>query len=178
MTNEQIPTKEKGKFSKEVMRVPQSEIDGKTLINIYSKGLTPLGRALTHFAKTPFVHPKYGNFNSMEGFWHWFKSVERSDILRELSGAAALNFGRTQTVHHLATFPEEIMEANRHKVDQHPRIKEMLIESTLPFDHYYYYGDGDKYVLIRPHCHNWLCRGFDDIRSDLKGEARKVIIPD
>lgn len=147
--------------------IPQAEVDGVTLINIYSRGLTELGRGLTHFAYAPFTHPAYGRFNCMEGFWHWFKSVERDDRLRVMSGREALSFGRTQTVKYDADFNKVIMEANLHKINQHLRLKKMLIESTLPFDHYYFYGkDGDQ-IIIRPPCQKWLCEGFEEIRKNL-----------
>lgn len=45
--------------------------DGVTHINIYSKGKTELGRWLTNFSYSPFNHPEYGKFLSMEGFWCW-----------------------------------------------------------------------------------------------------------
>lgn len=148
--------------------IPQSEIDGPVLINIYSKGLTPLGRGLTHFANTPFTHPDYGPFNCMEGFWHWFKSVERDDRLRTMMGHEALAFGRTQTVKYDPDFNQKIMEANLHKINQYPHLKAMLIESTKPFDHYYFYGKDGSQIIIRPKCQKWLCEGFEEIRRNLK----------
>lgn len=38
--------------------------DGVDHINIYSRGRTPLGQALSNFAHTPFEHPKDGKFAS------------------------------------------------------------------------------------------------------------------
>ena len=48
--------------------------DGIDHINTYSKGKTELGKLLTNFAHTPFVHPKYGEFQSVEGFWYFKKT--------------------------------------------------------------------------------------------------------
>ena len=41
------------------------KLDGIEHINIYSKGKTELGRLLTNFAQTPFIHPEYGRFESV-----------------------------------------------------------------------------------------------------------------
>jgi hypothetical protein len=57
------------KYGNIEMWIPEE--DGVTHINIYSKGKTELGRWLTNFSYSPFNHPEYGKFLSMEGFWYW-----------------------------------------------------------------------------------------------------------
>jgi hypothetical protein len=52
------------------MDIKPSE-DGVTHINVYSRGNTELGRLLSNFAHTPFSHPEFGEFASVEGFWYW-----------------------------------------------------------------------------------------------------------
>ena len=43
--------------------------DGVDHINIYSRGKTQLGRMLSNFYLSPFNHPVYGGFNTVEGFY-------------------------------------------------------------------------------------------------------------
>jgi hypothetical protein len=47
------------------MDIKPSE-DGVTHINVYSRGNTELGRLLSNFAHTPFSHPEFGEFASVE----------------------------------------------------------------------------------------------------------------
>src|SRR5882724_14111 len=69
--------------------------DGIDHINIYSKGATELGRALSNFAHSP-VKLKDGNFASLEGYWYWLLSNKdaKAEILRKLYGWEAKKAGR------------------------------------------------------------------------------------
>lgn len=143
-----------------------AKLDGVSHINIYSKGQTALGKALSHFHFSPFVHPHYGPFNSMEGFWYYVKSSVKDDQLRVLTGHKAKEYGKKLPAKRRDNFKEVIIEANFHKIEQNARIKEMMIESVLPFDHYYLFGNGP--VFVRPPGFGWLVDGFAAIRAELK----------
>ncbi|MNU19603.1 hypothetical protein D3C71_78340 [compost metagenome] len=140
--------------------------DGVTHINVYSRGNTDLGRMLAHFTFSPFVHPYYGPFNSMEGFWYYIKARKPEDALRTLHGWEAKELGKQLEHMRRPNFKELIVEANFHKITQNPRLLAMMKGSVLPFDHYYLYGPGK--ILIRPKGFEWLVEGFESIRTMVK----------
>ena len=146
------------------------EDDGVTHINVWVKGKTELGRALSHFFESPFIHPFFGPFVSMEGFWHYIQSEERPDILRSLSGIAAKKKGKALTWAYVDNFHEIINGGNFYKIEQNPHLKEMFVNSTLPFDYYYLFtpkGDaaGLAPTIVRPSGYEWLVAGFEENRK-------------
>lgn len=141
-------------------------VDGVNHINIWHTGATELGRQLSHTTETPFIHPYFGPFNSIEGFWYYIRSETKDDKLRMMFGQEAKNYGRKLTHIWVDGFPSIIMAANFHKIDQRPELKKMFVESTLPFDHYYLFGPGK--VLVRPKVHGWLVGGFENLRRLMK----------
>jgi hypothetical protein len=80
--------------------------DGIDHINIYSRSGCQLGFFLSHFSKTPFVHPDYGNFESMEGFWYFAKTGFQHNYLRGLYGNEAKAFGKKLEIVHNDNFLE------------------------------------------------------------------------
>lgn len=152
--------------------------DNITHLNIYSRGVSRVGRLLSHFTYSPFVHPQYGPFNSMEGFWYYLKAADGCrglDQMRVLSGRDAKRQGKMLPIQRRARFKAAIIEANFHKVMQNAELKALLLESTLPFDHYYLFEpqvpDGQELpppVFIRPPGFGWLVEGFEGIRQELK----------
>jgi hypothetical protein len=141
-----------------------SFVDGKDHINIWFKGDTELGRMLSHFYAMPFVHPYFGPFHSMEGFWYYIKTAEHDDKLRSLSGVEAKKAGKQFTQIMVDDFQDIIMAANFHKIDQNPHLKELFVASTLPFEYYYRHGPGG--VVIRPsEGNNWLVDDFTYLRE-------------
>lgn len=143
-----------------------AKLDGVTHINIYTLGKTELGKGLAHFTFSPFKHPYYGPFNSMEGFWYFIKAKEPDDTLRNLAGYKAKEYGKKLPGRFRENFKEIVVDANFHKIDQNPRLKQLIVESVLPFDHYYLYGPGN--LLIRPKGFEWLVEGFEHIRVLLR----------
>lgn len=140
--------------------------DGVDHINIHSVGKTELGRLLSHFAHTPFTHPFFGPFYSMEGFWYFARSGFTEDRLRYLSGFRAKQAGRDLKYKYYDEFKEDIIAANYQKIIQHERIRELMVASELPFDHYYTFGPNS--VHVTPKESEWLIKGFEDIRLALK----------
>lgn len=117
------------------------EEDGHTHINVYSKGRTTLGRALSNFARRPFEHPRHGHFESIEGLWYWL-SV-RDDRLRSAYGFDAKKLGRSLRAADWradATFQRDVAEGIWAKIDAHDDIRVALQQSTLPLLHYYVFG--------------------------------------
>ena len=146
----------------------KNDDDGVLFINIYSKGLSELGRALSHFTHAPFVHPTYGSFNCMEGYWHYVGGDIKDERLRTAPGYIAKKIGKTLTKSYKPDFQDLIMEGNRLKIEGNPRLKKLFIESTLPFYHFYVQENG---WITKPKAGEWLCEGFDKLRNDMRIEA-------
>lgn len=140
--------------------------DGVDHINIHSMGKTELGKLLSHFAHTPFTHPYFGPFYSMEGLWYFARSGFVENRLRYLSGFRAKQVGKELPYHWYKDFKEDIIAANYQKIIQHERIRDLMIESELPFDHYYTFGPNS--VHVTPKSTDWLVEGFEAIRMALK----------
>lgn len=144
--------------------------DGTLHINIWIHGKTELGRMLAHFYHQSFIHPVLGPFNSMEGLWHYVKTKEKDDALRKLSGIKAKEYGKKLTRQHVKNFHEIIIAANFYKIEQIPKLKQLMVESTLPFDFYFFHGP--EHVFIKPTGYEWLVDGFENIRQMLR-EGRR-----
>lgn len=149
-------------------------LDGVEYINIYLHGKTELGQMLAHFYKSPFLHPYFGSFNSMEGFWHYIKTQEKDDRLRVMTGPEARKLGKTLTRHYIKNFHDVITAANFYKIEQNEKLKKLFVESTLPFDYYYLFGPGQ--VLVRPTGGEWLLESFTKIRTMMKEGERPADI--
>ena len=148
-------------------------LDGTTHINAYSKGKTQLGRALSNFAYTPFIHERYGlTFASVESFWYWLSTGKIHDELRTLSGLKAKRVGRSFPRVPVECFEAEIKEAVECKIRQHPVLQTMFLESSLPFVHYYWYGTpGDRVAIkLLPEL-TWVSEYLNDLRSLMKDEG-------
>jgi hypothetical protein len=147
--------------------------DGITHINVYSKGKTKLGRSLTNFARIGFTHPRYGMFESIEGFWYWLKTGMIHDELRVLHGFKANEEGKKIEKIDVCDFEQQIKEAIFYKVEQCPALIEALKESTLPFSHYYYYGDPNNCKIIANDNSKWFVDYLELIRLYCKGSVKR-----
>ena len=143
------------------------EEDGITHINVYSKGKTWLGRRLSNFDWSP-VDLEDGKFHSIEGYWYWLSSDhEDKDDLRHLYGYAAKMRGRElrgKDWIETEEFKEKIKRAITVKINQHFHIQKKLVESTLPFTHYYVFGD--RVVLVEKG--KWILEHLEQLRTSLK----------
>lgn len=160
--------------------------DGKTHINIYSKGATKLGQDLTNFSFMPVMIPTYGLFNSIEGYWYYTKlrmlhrewtEAQMTSIktLRNLHGYMAKKTGsellKVVSEEEWNDFDEEtfrglIKEAIRLKIGSSYPLQKELSELTLPLVHYYTYGSGDKKV-VREGSAQWIVDFIDRLRLEL-----------
>lgn len=136
------------------------ENDGVDHLNIYSRGATHLGRVLSNFSHTPFTHPQYGHFESLEGFWYWLRSGMRHEVLKELWGFEAKREGRLYEKVICDNFQEEIKKAIQLKIEQTPYLKERFIKSNLPFKHYYNYGG----KVVEPKDSQFIIEFLDELR--------------
>lgn len=149
---------------------PIPEDDGVAFINIYIKGVTELGRKASHFTHMPFVHPVYGPFQNMEGYWHYIKSEERPDELRYMTGHQAKMFAASLKQREVDNFQELIFEGNYCKAIQNPEYKDLLMnfKPELPFEHFYMWGEDQSNASpIRPRTFEWLTASFERLREML-----------
>ena len=164
--------------------------DGIDFINIWFKGKTELGQMLSHFYNSPFEHPYFGPFNSMEGFWHFIQTIEKDNELsvpihynklRSLSGMAAKNYGKSLTWHKVDQFYEIIEAANYYKIEQNTKLYNMFVSSKLPFEMYFIKkssgdADGQGEIVIKLENYRWLLNSFEKIRIMMQYDERPKII--
>ncbi len=142
----------------------EHEIDGVHHINIYSRGATWLGRWLSNFQHAPFTHDDHGSFASIESYWYWLKTGMRHDRLRPLYGVAAKNEGERHPVVPCPEFEEHIKASLYLKIMQNPVAIPPLVESNLPFLHYYVY----QKRIIRVEGGEFVIEEWERIRQLLK----------
>ena len=111
--------------------------DGINHINIWESGETNLGKALSSFTALPFEHSEYGSFVSIEGFWHYIRSVTKDDNLRLLSGHNARTFGRTLESQEVKDVYYVVADANWQKIKSYPALVNEIKNLRIPFDSYY-----------------------------------------
>jgi len=153
------------------MAIWHPKTESENHINIYSNSCVPLGRALSNFAHFPFKHPEYGTFQSVEAAYYWLFTGKQHDELKPLWGLEAKRFGQSlpKDVKLDKKFKEEISYFIGLKVLQHPYILDLLIHSTLPFTHYYYFGDIENCVVKdMSREHNYMVEACETIRIELK----------
>ena len=148
--------------------------DGNFHINIYSKGKTHLGRWLSNFTHSPFTHPEYGRFESMEGFWYWASTGMEHHVLKSVWGFKAKQVGREFPKIKNSKFRAMIKSAMRCKLKQHPSELENFVNSKLPFEHYYYYGNvqDHRVKLIIPPSGKMLIDILNELREELRAENK------
>lgn len=121
----------------------ESKNDGIDHINIYSKAKTELGRLLSNFSYSPVDLGEDGKFDSIEGYWYWLLcNHQHKDKLRTAWGAEAKELGRFLNAQDWPTdksewFELKIKRALLKKAESNARIQKLLIETNLPFYHYY-----------------------------------------
>jgi hypothetical protein len=150
-----------------------SFLDGVDHINIYSRGVTQLGRQLSNFAHTPF-ECEDGRFASVEGYWYWLgcDPVNRPEVLRRIHGYRAKKEGRLLREKIMPldedVFRRKIKAALRMKIAYHERLAGDLRRSRLPFVHYYTSAGR----VIVPSSGAWICQEYEAIRAELQATSR------
>lgn len=151
--------------------------DGKTFINVYSKGQTHLGRALSNFSPTPFKHPIYGHFASMEGYWYWIKTGKQHHQLKRLYGHSAKSAGTKLMSVHNPDFQKTILEGIECKILQTPEIMEAFrTKPPMPLEHYYVFGVIEKKVVPKEE-HRWQLNAMKALWEKVYGETHPEFVP-
>lgn len=125
------------------------ETDGYDHIRIHPRAHTYLGRAMWHGARSPFRHPRYGQFASMEAYWQWLRTGRRHEHLRSLYGKRAYSCGLRHDTVPMHGFRRAIVEGLSCRIEQSASTLMLLRMSTLPFLQYSNDDDGSDYTVIR-----------------------------
>lgn len=152
--------------------------DGISHCNVYTKGLTKLGRGMSNLSDANIDHPRYGLFRTLEGLWYFLKSGMTDDWFRLMSGYDCRKRGKTITTVWNNNFHRDFKIGIVLKILASDELREDLKASTLPFVHYYYYGKTpDKMKLVVPKGHEWQMEFWDSMRRQLKEgkDLNKVI---
>lgn len=151
-----------------------SGIDGVDHINIWDRGETELGMVLSPMADISFKHNVFGPFRSVEGFWHYIRSVTKDDRNRRTYGLYAKKLGETFDTQMVDDFRAIILDAHYQKISQYQAIIDEVKASVLPFELYTLWHTKEQKAAgipgryIRPVSAAWLMKGFEEIRSALK----------
>lgn len=118
-------------------------IDGVNCVNIYSKGRTEIGKALSNMANIPIIGTsKSGEthrFASVEAWWYWFSTGKKYHHLKNLYGFEAKQEGRKYEKVFAVT-PEIFREVAIMKLTQNRHLIEPFVFNRLIYVHYYDYG--------------------------------------
>jgi len=141
--------------------------DGITHINIYSQGKTKLGKMLSNFYESDFVHPKYGKFKTVEGLWYWLRTGKAHIEFRGMSGFKCKEFGRTKKNNSDfiidERFKKDILIAIEIKINSNTELLKLFKSSKLPFEHYYVNNN----VIKKLPQYNWIVEGIEKIRKKM-----------
>lgn len=135
--------------------------DGVDHINIYSAAKTALGRKLSNFSNNPFTHPEFGRFESIEGFWYWYSTGQKFDILKTKWGIDAKAYGKKKARIKVEDFEERILECIHYMLQENQELYDLLLASSLPLTHYYSYSN----VLKDNPSAEFMLKEFDLLRS-------------
>lgn len=119
------------------------EDDGVDHIRIDIGAKTKLGRYLANTARTPFRHPRFGTFESLEGFWQYLSSGCKHSICKNTHGRAALLLGHSLDKIYQASFHNTIADALRCKIIQSDVLPGLISDNKLPFALYEVDAQGD-----------------------------------
>ena len=157
--------------------------DGLTHINVYSRSRSELGRICSNLTYSPFEHPEYGHFDSVEGFWYWLSLGQKFDEFRTLHGFQCKQLGmsikaalKQQRIERpeVKDFESQIKKAILLKVEQNSKLSHLLKAIDLPLMHYYIYGNvlegPTKYKLVFPTQFNWVIEYIELIRQYLNNK--------
>lgn len=154
------------------------EDDGVGHINIYSNGRTRLGRWMSNFDHSPFTHPIYGKFASMEAYWYWAATGRIHDQLRPMWGISAKSTGaklpRVQMDD--LEFKQMILEGFLCKTLATPEAMKDMAGSHLSFAHYYAFAskrnpEAKQTVIDQSGKHLWQLQAWTWIRFLLQSNG-------
>lgn len=154
------------------------ELDGLNHLNVWSQAKTPLGRWLSNFTYSPFTHPMYGRFASVEAYWYWVASGRTQNQLRPLYGVSAKKVGIQieRVPMEEGDFHDAVTEAFVVKLATYPDMMNMLADNTLPLKHYFNYAGR---IIDQTSRHGWQLERWETLSRMLRArrEGREMERP-
>ena len=139
--------------------------DGVDHINFARQARTDLGKLLSNHSMLAFNHSLAGPFKSMEGFWHYIRSIDNDDRFRVMNPQRAYLHSRNTKSHdYVRNFRLIILDAHWQRINQYSDLITALTELQIPLDYYGVKND----VRVRPVPGYWLIQGFTAIQTALK----------
>lgn len=146
--------------------------DGKTHVNVYSRGATSLGRALSNLSECNIEHPYFGHFRTLEGLWFYMKTGFREDSFRIIKGVAARELGKKLPTAHYPLFSKMFKLGMLEKLEKNPALQRDLLNNELPLAHYYLYGT----KIMMQDRHQWQLDYWMLLRTALKNTGSLEVI--
>lgn len=149
----------------------------KTPVNIYSQSEDTLGRMLSNFYSSTVSHPEYGDFATIEGFWHWLSTGCQFNEYRTMNGFSAKQAGTKMKDIKVPVpyFEDKIMEMIKLKILQNPAIFRRFVKSSVPFEHKYVYGDRANAKVVDLPKYKWIVDGIEALRQEFQKQTKVII---
>lgn len=168
-----VQVKEPTKKREELPAVNSLGAEGEDHINTHFQSDNDLGRALSTYGSYPFNHPEYGRFRTVHGFMCWLGNPNQPDNYRNMPAYDVENHRLASASIPIKNYRFTLMQATWMKIQAHPEIGRMLVDSKLRLDHYYLKyltpgpGNNKKRIRIRPDTAPIMIRAFEEIRTAL-----------
>lgn len=107
-------------------------VDGVDAIFVTSSGQTMLGQMLHTSAYCPIVHPTYGYFVCLRGFYAWLATGCQHEVYRVLYGSDINRVVYTHRDHLVSPRQEDLCTAVDLKLAQNLTLRHMFFSCTLP----------------------------------------------
>lgn len=143
--------------------------DGFDHIRIHPSAETALGRLLCNAAHLPLIHPIYGEFACMEGYWQWLRTGMQHELFRTVMGHRAYSIGMRYTTLVIPDFRKRVLEGLDCKITQGTygggkRLSDLIVLSNIPFVQYALDLDYGDYIV--DHNFQWFHEGLTQIREN------------
>lgn len=149
--------------------------DGVDHINIWPFSDSPVGRAIALDKISTWDHPFLGSFLTIEAVHilaraktidESYRKARPQDLRQLLSNNTGKFYARNQ----VRNLDAALLHCAYVRLLSEPKTVKMLIESTLPFDHYWRekLEEGKVPRYSRRDNHSWIVPGFNEIREAFK----------
>lgn len=149
--------------------------DGITHINIYTRGSTQIGRFLTNLSGYRIYSSTFDkSFPTVEHLWFWLKTND--DRILEVGNPFNIKpFIKNNKIIILNNIPDfkkiiikSFVQKLKNLSNNDKELFNLFYESTLPFTHYYFYGEKENAKVIEQPQHEWQVKAWERIRHEIK----------
>lgn len=148
-----------------VAQAPVYKEDGVDHINISYSAATELGKFLSTRFRTPFIHPTFGEFESVEGLWQYLTreiDEETTQAVRSFYGNRNARHMSKLAKRNVDNFKDIIFEVMANKIYTNSSFAKMLAENELPLLMYYVDTKGAR---VNVPFANWYIKQINQIKE-------------